>query len=156
MSPKKKAEKLDAGSKEEGFSDEELSAMKERAAELKTEKGRGRSDRRAKGEKELLAKIDEMPEPDHALATRFHAIVEATAPNLEPKTWYGMPAYAKDGKVVCFFQGAAKYNTRYATLGFTDSANLDDGNMWVTSFAVTALGPAEEEKIRGAVKKAAS
>src|SRR5690606_37695661 len=122
-------------------------AMKERAAELKTQKGRGRGDSRARGLKEVLAKIEEMPEPDRTLATRIHAIVEETAPDLTPKTWYGMPAYARDGKVICFFQAASKYDTRYATFGFNDTANLDDGTMWETSYAVTAIGPAEEKKI---------
>lgn len=108
------------------------------------------------GESAVLAKIAEMPEPDRAMAERLHAIVKASAPSLSPKTWYGMPAYAKDGKVVCFFQSAAKFKARYATFGFSDKANLDDGNMWPTYFALKELTPAAEKKIAGLVKKAAS
>ncbi len=130
-----------------GFTAEEQAAMKERAEELK----RGE---KAAGESALLAKIAEMPEPDRSMAERLHAIITASAPMLTPRTWYGMPAYAKDGKVVCFFQGAARFKARYATLGFTDQANLDDGAMWPTSFALTELGPAEEAKIAALVKKA--
>jgi len=154
MSPKKDAGKSSQGaSPEKGFSAEEKAAMKERAAELKAEASRKRG-KKADGEADLLAKIAEMPEADRALATRIHAIVKEVAPSLSPKTWYGMPAYARDGKVVCFFQGAAKFKTRYATLGFTDSANLDEGDMWETSFAVKAIGPAEEKRIRTLVAKA--
>ncbi len=154
MSPKKDAGKSSRGaSPEKGFSAEEKAAMKERAAELKAEASRKRG-KKADGEADLLAKIAEMPEADRALATRIHAIVKEVAPSLSPKTWYGMPAYARDGKVVCFFQGAAKFKTRYATLGFTDSANLDEGDMWETSFAVKAIGPAEEKRIRTLVAKA--
>ena len=141
----------------EGFTAEEREAMKEHAQEQKKAARRAtREEKAAEAVRDVLAKIAEMPEEDRVLAERVHAIVTRDAPSLAPKTWYGMPAYALDGKVVCFFQGAAKYNTRYATLGFTDSANLDEGSMWETSFPVTALGPAEEEKIRATVKKAAS
>jgi uncharacterized protein YdhG (YjbR/CyaY superfamily) len=133
-----------------GFSDFEKAAMKERAAELKAEA------QRADGEKALLAKIAEMPQPDRGLAEGVHAIVTATAPDLSPKTWYGMPAYAKDGKVVCFFQSGAKYESRYCTFGFQDKANLDAGSMWPTTFALTKLTPAEEKKIAALVKRAAS
>jgi uncharacterized protein YdhG (YjbR/CyaY superfamily) len=132
------------------FSDEERAAMKERAQELKAEA------RNAAGESEALAKIAEMAEPDRALAERVHAIVMASAPALSPRTWYGMPAYAKDGKVVCFFQSAAKFKSRYATLGFSDKANLDDGAMWPTSFALKELSEAEEATIAALVKKAVS
>jgi uncharacterized protein YdhG (YjbR/CyaY superfamily) len=133
-----------------GFSDEERAAMKERAQELKAEA------RRADGESALLAKVAEMPEPDRAMAERLHAIVKASAPALSPKTWYGMPAYAKDGKVLCFFQSADKFKSRYATLGFTDEANLDEGAMWPTYFALKKLTAAEEAKIGALVKKAVS
>jgi uncharacterized protein YdhG (YjbR/CyaY superfamily) len=140
-----------ADKKHEGFSDEERAAMKERAKELKAEA------RRADGEKALLDKIAEMPEPDRAMAERLHAIVTATAPDLSPKTYYGMPAYAnKDGKVVCFFTPASKFKERYATFGFNADANLDDGTMWPTSFALTELTPAAEKKIAALVKKAVS
>ena len=137
-----------------GFSDEERAAMKERAKELKAE---ARADRdRAAGESDVLAKIAEMQGSDRAMAERLHEIVKASAPALSPKTWYGMPAYAKDGKVVCFFQSAAKFNARYATLGFNDAANLDDGTMWPTSFALKELTAADEAKIGALVKRAAS
>jgi uncharacterized protein YdhG (YjbR/CyaY superfamily) len=137
-----------------GFTAEERAAMKERARELKAE-ARASKDRAA-GERDVLAKIAEMREPDRAMAERLHAIVKASAPALSPKTWYGMPAYAKDGKVVCYFTPAQKFNERYATFGFNDSANLDDGNMWPTSFALKKLTPAEEKKISALVKKAVS
>ena len=133
-----------------GFSADEKAAMKERARELKDEK------EKADGESALLEKIAEMPEPDRSMAARLHEIIKAAAPALAPKTWYGMPAYAKDGKVVCFFQAAAKFNARYATFGFNDSANLDDGALWPTAFALKALTPAEEQKIAALVKKAVS
>jgi uncharacterized protein YdhG (YjbR/CyaY superfamily) len=133
-----------------GFTAEERAAMKERAQELKAET------RKAEGEKDVLAKIAEMPEPDRALAERLHAIVKASAPALSPKTWYGMPAYAKDGKVVCFFQSADKFKSRYATFGFSDEASLDKGAMWPTSFALKELTAAEEAKIAALVKKAVS
>jgi uncharacterized protein YdhG (YjbR/CyaY superfamily) len=131
-----------------GFTDEERAAMKERARELRADK--------ADGESAVLAKIAEMPEPDRAMAERIHAVVKASAPTLSPKTWYGMPAYAKDGKVVCFFQSAQKFKTRYATFGFNDTANLDEGAMWPTSFALKKLTAAEEAKIAALVKKAVS
>jgi uncharacterized protein YdhG (YjbR/CyaY superfamily) len=136
-----------------GFTAEERAAMKERARELKAEARAGR-DRQA-GERDLLEKIAEMPQPDRGLAERLHAIVTQTAPDLMPKTWYGMPAWAKDGKILCFFQPAAKFDARYAGFGFNDTANLDAGVMWPTSWALTAMTPAEEKKIAALVKKAA-
>ena len=140
--------------KYEGFTAEEQAAMKERAKELKAE---ARADKnRADGERDVLAKIAEMSEPDRGMAKRLHAIIKASAPALSPKTWYGMPAYAKDGKVVCFFQDASKFKSRYATFGFNDTANLDDGDMWPTSFALKELTAAEEAKIGALVKKAVS
>jgi len=139
-----------AGKASSGFTTEERAAMKERARELKAAAGK------ADGERDLLAKIAEMPEPDRAMAERLHAIITASAPSLAPKTWYGMPAYARDGKIVCFFQSADKFKARYATLGFTDDANLDDGAMWPTSFALKQLTAAEEKKIAALVKKAVS
>jgi len=141
-----------ASSASEGFSDEERAAMKERAQELKAEARRGP---RKDGESDVLAKIAEMAEPDRAMAQRLHAIIRASAPALAPKTWYGMPAYAKDGKVVCFFQAAQRFKSRYATLGFTDEANLDEGAMWPTSFALLQLTAAEEAQVIALVKKAA-
>jgi uncharacterized protein YdhG (YjbR/CyaY superfamily) len=138
------------GKTSKGFTAEERAAMKERAQELKAEA------RRADGESALLAKIAEMAEPDRAMAERLHAIIKASAPALSPKTWYGMPAYAKDGKVVCYFQSAEKFNSRYATFGFNDTANLDKGVMWPTSFALKELTAAEEAKIGALVKKAVS
>jgi uncharacterized protein YdhG (YjbR/CyaY superfamily) len=136
--------------KSEGFTAEERAAMKERAKELKAEA------QRTDGERAVLAKIAEMPEADRAMAERLHEIVKASAPELSPKTWYGMPAYAnKDGKVVCYFQGAQKFNSRYATLGFSDEANLDEGAMWATSFALKELGAAEEARIGALVERAA-
>ena len=141
--------------KSKGFTDEERAAMRERARELKAEARAEKN--RAEGERAVLAKIAEMPEPDRAMAERLHEIVKASAPALSPKTWYGMPAYAnKDGKVVCFFQSAQKFNSRYATLGFSDEANLDEGAMWPTSFALKELSAAEEAKIAELVKRAAS
>ncbi len=157
MSPKKETQKSATANKKtpKGFTDEEKTAMKERAKELKAE-ARSKKDKAA-GESDVLAKIAEMPEPDHAMAKRLHAIIKASAPALSPKTWYGMPAYAnKDGKVVCFFQSAQKFNARYATLGFSDTANLDEGAMWPTAFALKELTAAEETKIVALVKKAAS
>ena len=136
--------------KSNGFTAEERAAMKERAQELKAEAAK------ADGEKALLAKIAEMQGPDRAMAKRLHAIVKTSAPDLSPKTWYGMPAYAKDGKVVCFFQSAKKFNSRYATLGFNDAANLDEGAMWPTSFALKELTATEEAKISALVKRAVS
>jgi uncharacterized protein YdhG (YjbR/CyaY superfamily) len=137
-----------------GFTDEERAAMKERAQELKAE-ARANKDK-ADGENAVLAAIAEMREPDSAMAKRLHAIIKASAPALSPKTWYGMPAYAKDGKVVCFFQCAQKFNTRYATLGFSDAANLDEGALWPVTFALKELTAAEEAKIGALVKKAVS
>jgi uncharacterized protein YdhG (YjbR/CyaY superfamily) len=137
-----------------GFTDEERAVMKERAQELKAA---ARADKnKADGESEVLAKIAAMKEPDRAMAKRLHAIIKASAPALSPKTWYGMPAYAKDGKVVCFFQNAQKFKTRYATFGFSDAANLDEGAMWPTSFALKELTAAEEARIGALVKKAVS
>ena len=138
----------------EGFTAEERAAMKERAKELKAAARADKS--RAEGERDVLAKIAEMPDPDRAMATRLHAIINASAPTLSPKTWYGMPAYAKDGKVVCFFQSADKFKARYATFGFNDTATLDDGTMWPTSFALTELAADDEARIGALVKKAAS
>ncbi|MCB9076352.1 MAG: DUF1801 domain-containing protein [Anaerolineaceae bacterium] len=138
----------------EGFTAEERAAMKERSKELKAETRAKK--KKADGESDVLAKIAEMPEPDRTMAERLHAIIKAGAPALSPKTWYGMPAYAKDGKVVCFFQSAQKFNTRYATLGFSDTATLDDGDMWPVAFALKALTAAEEARIIELVKKAAS
>jgi uncharacterized protein YdhG (YjbR/CyaY superfamily) len=140
--------------KSERFTAEERAAMKERAKELKAEARASRD--RAEGERDLLAKIAEMPKPDRALATRVHAIVTANAPDLSPKTWYGMPAYARNDKVVCFFQSADKFKSRYATVGFSDEANLDDGGMWPTSFALKKLTAADEKRIGALVKKAVS
>jgi len=139
------------GKTSKGFTAEERAAMKERAQELKAEA------RKADGESAVLAKIAEMPEPDRAMAKQLHKVVKASAPALSPKTWYGMPAYAnKDGKVVCYFTPASKFKSRYATFGFNDSANLDEGAMWPTSFALTELTAAEEAKIGALVKKAVS
>jgi uncharacterized protein YdhG (YjbR/CyaY superfamily) len=135
--------------KYDGFTDEERGAMKERAKELKA------AARKADAENEVLAKIAEMTESDRALAERIHAIVKANAPDLSPKTWYGMPAYAKSGKIVCFFQSAQKFNTRYATFGFSDTAHLDEGNVWPVTFALTKLTAADEARIGALVKRAA-
>jgi uncharacterized protein YdhG (YjbR/CyaY superfamily) len=142
--------------KSKGFTDEERAAMNERAQELKAEARRGPRADKAGGEGDVLAKIAEMPEPDRAMAKRLHEIVKASAPALSPKTWYGMPAYAKDGKVVCFFQSAQKFNSRYATFSFSDKANLDEGAMWATSFALKELTATEEAKIGALVKRAVS
>ena len=131
-----------------GFTADEKAAMKERARELKAEA------RNADGERELLARVAEMAEPDRTMAKRLHALIRSAAPTLEPKTWYGMPAYARDGKVVCFFQNAGKFKARYSTLGFSDEAKLDEGSMWPTSFALKALTATEEAKITALVKKA--
>lgn len=138
-----------------GFTADERAAMKEHAEELKRAAGRGGKSSEA-DENDVLTKIAEMPEPDRVIAERLHAIVKASAPGLSPRTWYGMPAYAQDGKVVCFFQSANKFKTRYATLGFSDKANLDDGDMWPTTFALKALTPAVEQRIAAMVKKALS
>jgi uncharacterized protein YdhG (YjbR/CyaY superfamily) len=142
------------GKTSQGFTDEERAAMRERARELKAE-ARASKDKAA-GESDVLAKIAEMPKPDRAVAERLHAIVKASAPALSPKTWYGMPAYAKDGKVVCFFQSAHRFKSRYATFGFSDQANLDEGAMWPTSFALKELTAADEARIAALVKKAVS
>ena len=144
------------GKASKGFTDAERAAMKERARELKAEASRGKGAGKADGESDLLAKIAEMREPDRTMAERLHAIIKANAPDLSSKTWYGMPAYAKDGKVVCFFQSAQKFNARYATFGFSDTANLDEGAMWPTSFALKALTGTEEARIGALVKRAVS
>jgi uncharacterized protein YdhG (YjbR/CyaY superfamily) len=151
--PKKSARgRAGADSGTRGFSAEERAAMRERARELGISSRSGASE--ADDERSVLAKIDEMPQGDRAMADRLHALIVAAAPDLAPKLWYGMPAWAKDGKVVCFFQGAAKFKTRYATLGFSDRAALDDGNMWPTSFALTKIGAEEERRIRELVLRA--
>jgi uncharacterized protein YdhG (YjbR/CyaY superfamily) len=137
-----------------GFTAEERAAMKERARELKAE-ARTKKDK-AQGESAVLATIAELPEADRAMAERLHALITASAPELSPKTWYGMPAYAQDGKVVCYFTPASKFNSRYATFGFNDEANLDDGTMWPTSFALTELTAADEARIAALVKQAVS
>lgn len=149
MSPEEKA------GKSGGFSAEERAAMAERSRELKAESRRGKSSK-ANGEGDVLAKIADMPEPDRQMAQRLHEIIKVNAPALSPKTWYGMPAYALDGKVVCFFQGAKKFGARYATLGFNDAAKLDEGDMWPTAFALKELTPAVEEEIAALVQKAVS
>jgi uncharacterized protein YdhG (YjbR/CyaY superfamily) len=159
MSPKKDTQKsakrtTAINKKVEGFTDEERAAMKERAQELKAA---ARADKdKAAGESAVLAKIAEMPEPERAMAMRLHEIIKASAPALSPKTWYGMPAYARDGKIVCFFQSAQKFNTRYATLGFNDTANLDEGALWPVAFALKELTTTEEARISALVKKAVS
>jgi uncharacterized protein YdhG (YjbR/CyaY superfamily) len=135
-----------------GFTEDERAAMKERAQELKADVRGGKAD----GEGDVLAKIAEMPQPDRAMAERLHAIIKAGEPDLSPRTWYGMPAYAKDGKVVCFFQSGQKFKTRYATLGFSDKANIDEGAMWPTAYALKELTTAEEDRIRALVKRAVS
>jgi uncharacterized protein YdhG (YjbR/CyaY superfamily) len=140
------------GKKSKGFTDEERAAMKERAQELKAAARAGKAD----GESAVLAKIAEMQGPDRAMAKRLHAIIKASAPALSPKTWYGMPAYAKDGKVVCYFQSAQKFKSRYATFGFSDEANLDEGAMWPVAFALKGLTAAAEARIGALVKKAVS
>jgi uncharacterized protein YdhG (YjbR/CyaY superfamily) len=139
-----------SGKKAKGFTDEERTAMKERAQELKAAAGK------ADGESAVLANIAAMPEPDRTLGERLHAIVKASAPTLSPRLWYGMPAYAKDGKVICFFQSAQKFKARYATFGFNDTANLDQGSMWPTSWALTKLTKADEARLAALVKKAVS
>jgi uncharacterized protein YdhG (YjbR/CyaY superfamily) len=141
-------------SSNKGFTKEEQAAMKERAKELKAEARANK--KREEGEKDLLEKIAEMQEPDRTMAKRLHEIITETAPALWPKTWYGMPAYARDGKVVCFFQSAEKFKARYATFGFNDTANLDEGAMWPTAFALKELTPAVEERIGALVKKSVS
>lgn len=150
----RKTAKKDTQRSAPGFTPEERAAMRERAKELKAE-ARVSKDREA-GERDLLAKLAELPKPDRSMAEKIHAIVTASAPDLMPRTWYGMPAYAKDGKVVCFFTPASKFKERYASFGFNAAANLDDGNMWPTSFALTKLTPAEEQRIAALVKQAVS
>ncbi len=160
--PAKKATKKSAksttatGKSSKGFTDEERAAMKERAQELKAAARRGPHADKADGESDVLAKIAEMQEPDRAMAERLHAIIKASAPALWPRTWYGMPAYAKEGKVVCFFQSAQKFKTRYATFGFSDKANLDEGALWPVAFALKELTAAEEARIGALVKQAVS
>ena len=144
------------GKASKGFTDEERAAVRERAQELKAAARRGPRAGKADGESNVLAKIAEMPKPDRAMAERLHAIITASAPALSPRTWYGMPAYAKDGKVVCFFQSAQKFKTRYATFGFSDAANLDEGSVWPVAFALKELTAAEEARIDALVKKAGS
>jgi uncharacterized protein YdhG (YjbR/CyaY superfamily) len=143
-----------SGEKSKRFTDEERAAMKERAKELKAEERTSKD--RAAGERDVLEKIAEMPKADRAMAKRLHEIVTASAPDLSPKTWYGMPAYARDGKIVCFFTPASKFKTRYATFGFNDTANLDEGDMWPTSFALKELTATEEARIAALVKQAVS
>jgi hypothetical protein len=142
------------GTGAKSFTAEEREAMRERARELKAQSARGGRAGKADGEADVLAKIAELKDPDRAMAKRLHALIMAIAPDLEPRTWYGMPAYAKDGKVVCFFQAAQKFKARYATLGFSDAAALDDGAMWPTTFALKELTPAEEARIRALVEQA--
>ena len=139
-----------------GFTAEERAAMRERAKEIKADAQRSSRAGKADGESDVLAKIAEMPEHDRSMATRLHALIKASAPALSPKLWYGMPAYARDGKIVCFFQTAQKFKTRYATLGFSDEANLDEGALWPTSYALTRLTAVEEARIAALVKKAVS
>jgi uncharacterized protein YdhG (YjbR/CyaY superfamily) len=154
---KKPAEGTSArGTSSEGFTAEERAAMKERARELKTSTRRGSRATKADGENDVLEKIAEMPEPDRVIAERIHAIIKDTAPDLAPRTWYGMPAYARDGNVVCFFQPADKFKARYATLGFSDKANLDDGTMWPVTYALTELTADAETRIGELVRKAVS
>ena len=159
MTPKKDTQKsaksaAATGTKLKGFTDKERVAIKERVQELKAEARANKN--KADGERDVLAKIAEMPEPDRVMAKRLHAIIRASAPALSPKTWYGMPAYAKDGKVVCFFQSAEKFKSRYATFGFSDEANLDEGAMWPVALALKELTATEEAKISALVKKAVS
>ena len=161
MRPKKETQKSAksasvTGKAVKGFTDEERAAMKERAQELKGEARRGSRAKKEDGEADVLAKIARMPEPDRAMAQRLHAIVKASAPALSPKTWYGMPAYAKDGNVVCFFQSGRKFKTRYATFGFSDKANLDEGTMWPVAFALKELTATDELRIGALLKKAVS
>src|SRR5271169_4135696 len=160
MRPKKETQKsgksaVATGKAVKGFTDEERAAMRERARELKAEAHRPRA-KKADGEDDVLAKIAEMPERDRAMAERLHAIIKASAPALSPRTWYGMPAYAKDGNVVCFFQSAHKFKTRYATFGFSDKANLDEGTVWPVAFALKELTATDEVRIGALVKKAVS
>lgn len=151
---KKAAQRASAAEPADGWTDAERAAMQERAKEMKADSRRGRGAKKPDGEADVLAKIAEMPESDRVMAERIHALVKASAPELAPKTWYGMPAYAKAGKVVCFFQSGAKFGARYATLGFSDTANLDDGSMWPTAYALTELTAADEARIVELVKRA--
>ena len=152
MKAKQKSPKSTTAKKKryEGFTDEERAAMQDRVQEMKVARGK------ADAESEVLAKISQLPPTDRDMAKRLHAVIKASAPALSPKTWYGMPAYAKDGKIVCFFQSAQKFKTRYATLGFNDAARLDEGNMWPTAFALMKLTPADEARIGALLKKAVS
>jgi uncharacterized protein YdhG (YjbR/CyaY superfamily) len=152
--PKSTKSTTATGKRSKGFTEEERAAMKERARELKAEERANKN--RAEGERDVLAAIAAMKESDRVIAKRLHAIVQTTAPDLWPKTWYGMPAYAKDGKVVCFFKSAEKFNSRYATFGFEEAANLDDGDMWPTSFALKKLTAADEKRIAALVRSAVS
>ncbi len=163
MSPKKDTQNAEKSTtainkRSRGFTDEERAAMKERAEELRAEaRGATRANKnKADGESDVLAKIAEMQEPDRVMATRLHAIITASAPALSPRTWYGMPAYAKDGKVLCYFQCAQKFKTRYATFGFNDTANLDEGTTWPVVFALKGLTATEEARIAALVKRAVS
>ena len=156
MTDTQKAATSTTGKASTGFTDEERAAMRERAHEQKAAARRGPRAGKADGESDVLAKIAEMPEPDRAMAERLHALIKASAPALSPRTWYGMPAWAKDGNVVCFFQSAQKFKSRYATFGFSDKANLDEGDMWPTTFALKKLTAAEEARIAALVKKAVS
>ena len=142
------------GAPSEGWTDEERAAMKEHADELKAAARRGSKASKVDGEADVLAKLAEMPEPDRSMGQRLHAIITSSAPDLVPRTWYGMPAYARDGKVICFFQAASKFKVRYSTLGFQPDANLDEGTMWATAFALTELTAADEARIVELVKKA--
>jgi len=156
MNDTQQSAKSTTGKASRGFTDEERGAMNERAKELKAAARRGPRTAKADGESDVLAKIAEMTEADRAMAEWLHAIIKASAPALSPRTWYGMPAYAKDGKIVCHFQSAQKFKTRYATLGFSDAANLDEGTMWPTTYALTELTAADEARIGELVKKAVS
>ncbi len=155
-SNKPKSNQTRTGGASTGFTEEERAAMRDRAEELKAASRRGTGTKKADGESDVLAKIAEMPQRDRAMAERLHALIKATAPGLSPRTWYGMPAYARDGEVVCYFQSAQKFKSRYATLGFSDKAKLDEGAMWPTVFALKELTPAEESRIAALVKKAMS
>jgi uncharacterized protein YdhG (YjbR/CyaY superfamily) len=155
MSPAPKAKRT-AGKATKAFTNEERAAMKERAKEVRTAARRGSGAGETDGESDVLAKIAEMSQPDRAMAKRVHAIVKANAPGLVPRTWYGMPAYAQDGKVICFFQSGAKFKTRYATLGFSDTAHLDDGDMWPNAYALKEVTPIIEARIAELVKRAVS
>ena len=152
----KSARSTTAKKRHDGFTDEERAAMKEHVQEMKAAARRGPRADKADGESAVLAKIGEMPEPDRAMGKRLHAVIKASAPALSPRLWYGMPAYARDGKVVCFFQSGQKFKTRYATFGFSDAAKLDEGAMWPTAFALTRLTAADEARIGALVKKAVS